>query len=458
VPLKVAPWPEELWHRARLIPTSGISGQQEQETRATSALLAVLGAVPQFGRAILQHLDAPAGKITTYTEVRFQDEGTNLAIPDGAIIVTHGKTRWVCLVEVKTSGVDLRADQVGRYLELARSNNFDAVLTISNQITSSPAESPLALDAKHFKRVALRHLSWWQIMTEAVVEHDHHGITDPDQAWILGELIAYLEHDRAGAGGFDDMGDRWVAVREGARRGDLKASDAGVKDVAARWEQLAQYLALGLTQVLGRSVEVHWPRNLDPMARREQLVRTLVADGTLNATLRVPDAAAPLELQANLRTRYLTTFVEMLAPREGHAKTRISWMLRQLASAPDNVRLEVRYPNAREPMFGALKDARIKPERLLYPSDLKREPRLFRIGITKELGAKRGKGQGSFVLESRQQTMEFYRTVLQGLRPWAARAPKLPPPQAAEPSGDLPAGDPQTPTVEIVDRGGATSE
>jgi hypothetical protein len=41
---------EETWHQARLIPTSGISGAEEQERRATSALLAVMSAVREFGR------------------------------------------------------------------------------------------------------------------------------------------------------------------------------------------------------------------------------------------------------------------------------------------------------------------------------------------------------------------------------------------------------------------------
>ena len=101
----------------------------------------------------------------------------------------------MCLVEVKTAGAVLRADQGERYLELSLVNGFDAVLTISNQITASSNESPIAIDARKLKKVALRHLSWWQLMTEARVEHKHRGISDPDQAWILGELIAYLDHD-----------------------------------------------------------------------------------------------------------------------------------------------------------------------------------------------------------------------------------------------------------------------
>jgi hypothetical protein len=38
--------------RARLFPVSGIGGADEQERRATSALLAVVGSVREFGRAL----------------------------------------------------------------------------------------------------------------------------------------------------------------------------------------------------------------------------------------------------------------------------------------------------------------------------------------------------------------------------------------------------------------------
>src|SRR4029079_11617805 len=174
--------PEDGWRQARLIPTTGIGGQDEQEERATSSLLAVMGAVPQFGRAILDHLDAPGGRIATFTEIRFVDADAKLSIPDGAVVVERGKVRWVCLVEVKTGGAELRVEQVERYLELARVNGFDAVLTISNQITASPLESPIAIDPRKVKKVALRHLSWWQVMTIARVEHKHRKIGDPDQA------------------------------------------------------------------------------------------------------------------------------------------------------------------------------------------------------------------------------------------------------------------------------------
>jgi hypothetical protein len=438
---KATPKPEETWRRARLIPTTGIGGQDEQEQRATSSLLAVMAAVPQFGRAILAHVGAPAGRIQTFTEIRFIDEDTKLSIPDGAVVIERGKARWVCLIEVKTAGAELRVDQVERYLDLARISGFDAVLTISNQLTASPVESPIAIDPKKTKKVALRHLSWWQVMTEARVEHKHRGVDDPDQAWILGELIAYLDHERAGAGGFDDMGDRWVTVRDAAREATLKSSDPAVRDIASRWEQLVGYLSLGLTQDLGRQVEPMWPRKIDPASRRELHVRSLVDQGKLLASIRVPDAAGTIDLEADLRGRRFRTSIVVAAPKDGRPTTRINWMLRQLADAKDDVLIEVRYPNQKEPTSSTLKDARAKAERLLYAADLKREPMSFRITMPKDLGMKRGRLAGSFVLESKQQTSDFYRSIVQGLRAWAPAAPKLP----AAATAASPAASPEPP-------------
>lgn len=418
--------PEDSWHEARLIPTTGIGGQEEQEQRATSSLLAVMAAVPQFGRAILGHVGAPAGRIRTFTEVRFPDAEDKTLIPDGAVVVVRGKARWVCLVEVKTGGAALGQEQVEKYLDLARAHGYDAVLTISNQITASPAEYPIPVDARKLRKVTLRHLSWWQVMTEARVQHKHRGIADTEQAWILGELIAYLDHEKAGAGGFEDMGEFWVPVRDGARQGSLRLADKGVRDVAARWEQFVQFIALGLCQDLGRNVEVAWPRKLDPASRLERAARRLVESGRLEATLRVPDAAAPIDLVADLRARLFTTSVELPAPREGRPKTRINWLLRQLKDAPPDLRLEVRYPNAKETCAATLKQASERPDLLLLAADPRREPRAFRITLAKELGAKRGKLAGSFVAESKRQTIDYYRGIVQRLKPWSPSAPKLP--------------------------------
>ena len=116
---------EENWVPARLIP-AGKMRPEEQETKATSVLLAVLPVVPNFGRALLRDLKAPKGRISTFTEVRLKDGNGKTHIPDGAIVVERGKTKWACLVEVKTGRTSLDSSQVARYLEMAREHGFDA--------------------------------------------------------------------------------------------------------------------------------------------------------------------------------------------------------------------------------------------------------------------------------------------------------------------------------------------
>ena len=72
-----------------------------------------------------------------------------------------------------------------------------------------------------------------------------------------------------------------------------------------------------------------------------------------------------------------------------------------------------------------LRDARDYPQRLLSATDPKREPRAFTMALTRPLGQKRGKGRGSFVHDTRIQAFDFYRDVVQTLRAWQPKAPKL---------------------------------
>ena len=414
------------WHRARLIPTVGIRGQEEQEKRATSSLLAVMHAVPEFAHSLLGPLGAPKGRVSTYAEVQFKDPNGKTHIPDGVIVVERGKKAWRCLVEVKTGTAELKAEQVSRYLDVARENRFDSVLTISNAITSSPEESPVSVDRRKLRSVALVHLPWWRILTEAIVQHRHRGIGDPDQAWILGELIAYLDDERSGASGFQDMGDKWVAVRNGAGDGTLRTSDPAVREAASRWDQFIEYLCLGLGQDLGRDVRPVRPRKQTPALRLDANSKALAEHGILEAAVRVPDAAGDLLVAADLRAGKVFTSVTIEAPSDGRPATRVGWLVRQLKDAPPGLVVEASFVSTKATTATALSDARENAQAVLFPTDTKRAPRAFKLVLARPMGTKRGKGERSFVLETRRQAIDFYRDLVQDIRPWRASPPKLP--------------------------------
>jgi hypothetical protein len=420
--------PGEQWHHARLIPTYGVRSQEEQEKRATSCLLAVMHGVPEFAHALLKDLGAPkAPNVETFAEVRFKDVDGKTVIPDGAIRCERGSKLWTCLVEVKTGGNALKDEQVGKYLDLARDRELDGVLTISNQITHDASESPVCVDGRKLKRANLWHLSWWRILTEAVVQSRYRGVSDPDQAWVLRELIHYLSSDVSGVGDFGDMGEHWVTVRKAAHERTLRQGDPAVRHVAERWEQFTQYLCLSLSQELGHDVVAPRPRKQTTSGRLDEVSKALAVEGSLEAIVRIPNAVGDMHLSVDLRSRQTSVSVEVAAPHDGRPKSRINWLLRQLGEASPDLRVEVWYPHARDSVATTLQQAREQPESLLCPADPKREPRSFELTLTRPVGQKRGRAEGSFVRETRTQAVSFYRDLVQNLKAWQAPAPQLRP-------------------------------
>lgn len=416
---------EEGWEPARLIPVSGINGADEQERRGVSALLAVLSSVKEFGRAITVPLGAPAGALSTFIEVPFR-LGDRQFRPDGLIQVTRGKQTWTALVEVKTGRNDLQPAQLEAYLDVAREQGFDTVLTISNQLVNLPGEHPTAVDKRKLKKVSLQHLSWSQIHTEAVIERVNRSVQDPDQAWILAELIRYLEHQRSGAVDFEDMGGSWVQVRNAVTTKTLRANDRAAAEVVSRYGQLIAFAGMRLSRNLGVEVRpVLSKAELRDLTAYAQAGSVRLAEsGVLSGALRVPNAAAPIEVMADLRSGHITCSITLAAPGQGRNATRVNWLTRQLGKAPDAVLIEALAAWARTPgPCHPLAAVRARPDLLV--DDPKKELKTFTVRLSAVAGTKRGQGRGTFVGSVLALVDTFYDTVVQHVRPWTPPAPSV---------------------------------
>jgi hypothetical protein len=427
---------EESWHEARLIPTSGINGAEEQERRATSALLAVLGAVKEFGRTFVKPFGAPAGTMTCFIEVPFTLEEQRL-YPDGLIRVERGSRKWTALVEVKTGPNPLATDQLETYLDIARNEGFDAVITVSNEIPAVAGQHPTKVDKRKLRKVALHHISWSKVLADAVLQKEFRGVADPDQAWILGELIRYLEHRKSGALEFDDMGDSWISIRDSVASGTLRPSDKGIAEVAARFDALLRFTSLQLGRKLGAEVVPVLSRKetADPSLRIQALTDSLCRNGVLSGTIRIPDTAGPLVVTADLRASQVSCHVDVDAPREGRPTTRVNWLLRQLRKAPDGTRLEAFANHARGSSTAELlSTVRENPAALV--ADPGKDMRAFRIASSGNLGTKRGRGRGAFIDSVLTTVDGFYADVLESVRPWSAAPPKLRPAHPIPPQID----------------------
>lgn len=382
----------ESWASARLFPTTA-RNVKEQETRATSILLALIAQVPEFGRRLTAKLNAPAGVIEAFTEVVFP-YGDEQLRPDGVVKVARAGRTWTALLEVKTNGNPLRSQQVEAYIELARKRGYDAVVTLSNEL-ALPGEHPVPCDGRKLQKVALRHLSWAEVTHEVHMLSHHDGVIDKTHLWLLTEYLAYLRHESSGCQGFENMGPSWVPVRDAIRDGTLLPTDRHTTRVVENWEKAIRQLCLRLSGELGVTVAPVGQRRTTSQARREVAARTLATDGRLQAKIRVPGPIAALELVADLRTGRIETTGDLRAPSTGRQLTRARWLLRQLAEAPQDLRIESlvsgRQGGPRELLARAAKE-----EALLVPSS---DATIsgFRLTLSAKLGTKRGAAELGFV-------------------------------------------------------------
>jgi hypothetical protein len=385
-----------------------------------------MGSVREFGLALVKPLGAPAGVLECFIEVPFE-AGDRTVYPDGLLRSARAGKTWTALVEVKTGSAELERVQVESYLDVAREQGFDLVLTISNQIAPAPGIHPVDVDKRKLRKVTLHHISWAEVLTAAVQQRVHRGVSDPDQAWILGELIRYLEHPKSGALDFTDMGSAWVPVRESLVAGTLRSNDKGLAEVTSRWEQLLRFAALRLGRELGAEVQVQLSRKeaADPALRFAAQAQSLVGTGTFYGTLTIPDAIAPIDIAVDVRTSRVTVSVDVEAPRDGRAATRVNWLTRQLRDAPDGLRIDAFTVGARSSTSELLRVVRNNPNLLI--DDPRKQFRMFRLAANSPMGTKRGTGRGGFIDSVLAAVDGFYASVVQQLRPWRPKAPQLPP-------------------------------
>ncbi|MEV5824733.1 TerD family protein [Spirillospora sp. NPDC052242] len=402
------------WQHARLFPVTGLRNDQEREARATATLLAVMAQVPEFGRRLTARFNAPAGTIQTFAEASFK-HGDGKVRPDGVLRVARAGRIWTALIETKTGGNPLKADQVAAYLEVAARQGYETVITLSNDLALDN-EHPLSVDRRLLRKVALRHLSWAEVAHEAEMLCLHDGVANSVHAWLLSELLHYLRQDNAGCQGFRDMGAAWVPVRNAVTAGTLRLGDRRAMQVAESWEKLVRQLCLRLGGRTGLAIApvLRKRRDGDASVRRLQTVTSLVESGRMSAEIRVPNAGGPVLLEADLRTGQIETTVEIPAAARARPLTRVQWLLRQLADAPPELRVEALAPGCKTGPCDLLKNLVSEPG-LLLPGDAQQID-AFRLTLATSLGTKRGTEETGFVRSIDTAMDRFHQEILQVLK------------------------------------------
>lgn len=419
---------KEAWRQARLIPTPSTRSTADQEIHATSALLSILTVVPSFAHSLLKPCGAPLGRVRanveSFVEVAFEDKlKKRTSRPDGLIRVQRGKKTWIALVEVKTQSNKLEVEQVERYMDIAREQGYDAVITISNEIPPVLGSHPLKLNARKLRSIPVIHFSWTRIISLAIMERDVHGVEDPEQAWILSELIRYLEHENSGTLEFSDMGSAWAEVRSSIRNGIVKKTDAAVAETALKFDGLVRYTCFKLSQRLGADVSPKLTRRQreDSEERAAALASEVERDSSMSATISIPGTVADLEVRCDLRGRQIHTFATIPASGQVRNQSRVNWLLRAIPDEKQELVIEAK--GNRRSHAATVADFRGELKDVL-PSDFP-EITSFTVTQVQPMGSgQTTRAKDSFITSFIDAVSGFYIGVLQPQRVWSAPAPK----------------------------------
>ncbi|WP_037801588.1 TerD family protein [Streptomyces sp. LaPpAH-108] len=402
----------DAWHGARLFPVSALKSDRDREMRATSVLLAVMAQVPEFGRRLTAGFGAPAGRMETFTEVSLP-HGDTPRRPDGVIRVERAGKLWTALVETKTNGNPLKAEQVQAYADIAARRGYEAVITLSNDVALEG--SPLVevkIDRRRKNKVSLWHLSWAEVAHQAQMLIRHEGVVNPAHAWLLEELLHYLLHENSGCHGFQNMGPAWVPVRSGIQDETLCQGDPRALETVESWERLVRQVSLGLGGELGLKVlpVQRARRDTDAVARRSRMADQLCQDGKLQAELRIEGVAGVLGVTADLRTTKIRTSIDIPAPEQGYPLSWAKRIVRELAEAPADLHIETLVEGETGGPRGTLERLRPEPGDMLPKTGVKITG--FRLSLFKSMGAQRGNTEAGFIRSIDEAVHKFNAGVL----------------------------------------------
>ena len=425
------PLPEYLSHgeQARLFP---VLATTSKEGRTTSIVLACLAKIDEFGASLLSSVGQKVGartKIETYTEVVCKNRPVNSKDrPDGLIVVRSGSREWRALVEAKVGSNELLPDQIERYRQLAKDNDIDCVISISNQFATSPLLHPLHEVQKSRSKIPVFHWSWMYVLTEADLLLNQETVSDVDQRLLLNELRRFLTHESAGVKGFDRMPKEWGELNKLVSSGGvISAKSTDAIAVVAAWHQETRDLALILSRMTETNVseKLNRKHKTDGSARIKDEVNVLRERHVMVSELDVPDAVAPLEVLVDMKRRSVDVGMTLRAPEDKVSiKARVNWILRQVKVGNlDDLYLRLLWPGKSEPTQHLVSDLKENPE-LAENERGHLSPHSFYIFRSKRLGG-RFTQQTNFIVDIETLVPSFYGEIGANLSAWQRRAPKI---------------------------------
>ncbi len=425
---------------ARLFP---VVPESAKEQKSLSILLATLVSVQPFSATLLRELGVNFGKRSTlscFTEVTLTNEIKGMKDrPDALMVVKTGSKSWSALIEAKVGKSKVGSDQLERYIELAKANSVDAVITISNELTPDPAICPTPLSKGISKKVDVYHLSWSAILTNAflLASDDDDPFNNDDEVFLISELIRYLEHPSSGRLPLDQMNSDWPKIVSDVQTGHpLNPKSDTLEEMITLWHQESRDIALIMTRMLQEPVKVGLQRSKlkDPKQWVEQDIKEFCSNKMLDFNLDVPNAASKILVEADFRRRVVRCSMKLGAPTDKKSNSaRLNWLLKQLKDSDKSRIIVTCITHGRSQNFGAMAhEIDSGSEEIKELNEIVS----FQVEMSADLG-KHFNSRKKFVENLELHVPDFYKNVAEKLKPFVPKPPAMPEKRSSKSTDDI---------------------
>ncbi|MDG2467072.1 MAG: hypothetical protein P8N97_07600 [Alphaproteobacteria bacterium] len=220
----------------------------------------------------------------------------------------------------------------------AKENDINALITISNEFTSTIKQSPLkTLSKRQLSKVNLYHFSWRLILSTAMLLKNNDEIKDREKSLVLDELIRFLKDDSVGTKSFTQMPASWINVISSEQ--GFKKNDHEVIEIADALIEEFSEIAINLQDHLGVDCNVKLKSRFkgDRNAWQEDISKSIAEKKIADCFFSIPDAADDLILHIDLKGSKMSVGMEIKAPDERTTtKGKTNWLLNQLKKKSDD--------------------------------------------------------------------------------------------------------------------------
>lgn len=212
-----------------------------------------------------------------------------------------------------------------------------------------------------------------------------------------------------------------------ASGGNIPAKSPEAQAVIDGWHQETRDLTLILSRMTETRVEQRLPRQhlADPSKRAKDELAQLCDQKKLFVSLTIQDAAAPIDIVADLSRRSIDVGMSLKAPEDRKSsKARVNWLLRQIKSEEvEDLHVRLVWPGQSPQTQHSVTDLRADPDIVSAGKD-HLSPTSMHVFLSKPLGG-RFSQQTNFILDIENFVPAFYRMVGSSLAAWQKPAPKI---------------------------------